>query len=66
MLPFLLGVGLRKFSIDIINAPTVQRLVRSCSLEKAEFIAERMLGCGRISEVEAFLDEQELGLAPAS
>jgi len=61
MLPFLMGVGLKKFSIDMINAPTVQRLVQSYTLEEAEEIADSMLGFGRISEVEAFLEARKLG-----
>ena len=60
MLPFLLGIGLRKFSIDIVNAPTVQRLVNTISLGEAEGIANRMLDFGRISEVEAFLIDRNL------
>ena len=60
MLPFLLGVGLRKFSIDIVNAPTVQRLVGATSIEDAEKIANHMLDLGRISEIEAYLLEQNL------
>ena len=58
MLPFLLGVGLKKFSIDIINAPKVQRLIQSYTLEEAEQIAQHMLGLGRITEVESFLDDR--------
>ncbi|QBG48737.1 phosphoenolpyruvate--protein phosphotransferase [Verrucomicrobia bacterium S94] len=60
MLPFLLGVGLRKFSIDSVHAPTVQRLVNAMDLAEAEKIANAMLNFGRISEVEAFLLEQNL------
>jgi phosphotransferase system enzyme I (PtsP) len=60
MLPFLLGIGLKKFSIDIVNAPSVQRLVKTVSLEHAEKMAETMLGFGRISEVEAFLEDHKL------
>ncbi len=60
LLPFLLGVGLRKFSIDIVNAPTVQRLVGSIRLQDAEAIANQMLDLGRISEIEAFLIDQNL------
>lgn len=60
MLPFLVGVGLRKFSIDIVNAPSVQRLVSSISIKEAEEIADCMLGLGRISEVEAFLLDRNL------
>ena len=56
MLPFLLGIGLRTFSIDILNAPAVQRLVQGTILAEAETIAGNMLAFGRISEVEAFLD----------
>ena len=60
MLPFLLGIGLRKFSIDIVNAPTVQRLVGSTSLSSAEELAKTLLKMGRISEIETFLAEREL------
>ncbi|MDF7823234.1 phosphoenolpyruvate--protein phosphotransferase [Pontiellaceae bacterium B12227] len=60
MLPFLLGVGLKKFSIDSVNAPTVQRLVNSMDIAEAERIANCMLDFGRISEVEAFLADQNL------
>ncbi len=60
MLPFLLGVGLRKFSIDIVNAPAVQRLVGATTLEEAEGIASHMLDLGRISEIEAYLIDSNL------
>ncbi|MDZ8118688.1 phosphoenolpyruvate--protein phosphotransferase [Pontiella agarivorans] len=60
MLPFLLGVGLKKFSIDSVNAPTLQRLVNELNMEEAEKIARTMLALGRISEVEAFLLERNL------
>ncbi|MEN7973097.1 MAG: phosphoenolpyruvate--protein phosphotransferase [Verrucomicrobiota bacterium] len=60
MLPFLLGVGLRKFSIDIVNAPAVQRLISTITLEEAADVAEKMLGFGRISEVDAFLLDRSL------
>lgn len=60
MLPFLVGIGLKKFSIDSINAPAVQRLVQKITLVEAQEIAENMLGFGRISEVEAFLEAQKL------
>jgi phosphotransferase system enzyme I (PtsP) len=60
MLPFLLGIGLKKFSIDIVNAPKMQRLIGSITLEKAEEMANCMLGFGRISEVEAYLAENKL------
>jgi phosphotransferase system enzyme I (PtsP) len=58
MLPFLLGIGLKKFSIDIINTPTIQPLIQTYTLEEAAEMADTMLGFGRISEVEAFLDDR--------
>ena len=61
MLPFLLGIGLRTFSIDIVNAPAVQRLVQRTTLAGAETMAGSMLGFGRISEVEDFLGSCALG-----
>lgn len=61
MLPFLLGVGIRKFSIDIVNALDMQRLVASLSIEDAKAISASMLRLGRISEVEAFLKERNIG-----
>jgi phosphotransferase system enzyme I (PtsP) len=57
MLPFLVGIGLRKFSIDIVNTPAMQRLLESLLLTEAQEIAQTMLGFGRISEVEAFLGD---------
>ena len=60
MLPFLLGTGLKQFSIDIVNAPTVQRLVEAISFEDAQKITQTMLGFGRISEVEEFLATLDL------
>jgi phosphotransferase system enzyme I (PtsP) len=63
MLPFLLGIGLRKFSIDSINAPAVQRLVNGSNVAEAREFASRMLTMGRISEIEAFM--QDWNTAPA-
>ncbi|VGO21088.1 phosphoenolpyruvate--protein phosphotransferase [Pontiella sulfatireligans] len=60
MLPFLLGVGLRNFSIDMVNAPTVQRLVSGIKIEDAEEIANSLLDFGRISEIEAYLVDHSL------
>ncbi len=65
MLKFLLGIGLRNFSIDIINAPSIQRTVQETPLAQAEKIAKTMLEFGRISEVEAFLETLKAGAAEA-
>ncbi len=60
MLPFLLGIGLKNFSIDIINAPTVQRLVNATSLKDAKVLAKDLLKFGRVSKVEAYLANSDL------
>lgn len=60
MLPFLLGVGLKKFSINMINAPAVQRMVKDITLQEAREMADCMLHFGRISEIEAYLAEYDL------
>ncbi|MCK5675486.1 MAG: phosphoenolpyruvate--protein phosphotransferase [Verrucomicrobia bacterium] len=65
MVPFLVGIGLKKFSIDIIHAPTIQRLVQAYTLEEAKEIAGKMLGFGRISEVEAFIRARKLDVPQA-
>ncbi len=66
MLPFLLGVGLKNFSIDIVNAPTVQRLVNATSLKGAKAFADALLKFGRVSKVEAYLAASDLISSPAS
>ena len=55
MIPFLLGIGLRTFSIDIRSAPSIERTIASIDLVEAEQLAIRLLTMGRISEIEAFL-----------
>lgn len=56
MLPFLMGVGLRKFSIDIHNALTLQQQVGKLSVEHCQSVANTMLSFGRIKDVEEYLD----------
>ena len=55
MIPFLLGIGLRTFSIDIRSAPSIERTIASIDLAEAEQLAIRLLTMGRISEIEDFL-----------
>ena len=55
MIPFLLGIGLRTFSIDIRSAPSIERTIASIDIAEAEQLAIRLLTMGRISEIEAFL-----------
>ncbi len=55
MLPFLIGVGLRDFSLDPRNIPGVQAFLQDLDIKKAEAQAERLLGMNRIDKVEEVL-----------
>ena len=61
MLPFLLGIGLRQFSMDPTAIPAVQRRIEGIDSELARRQAERMLGMGRLDEVQAYLRETRQG-----
>ena len=56
MIPFLLGVGIRKISLSPRQMAEIQQAVESVSMEKAVYAARQMLELSRISEVEAFLN----------
>ena len=66
MLPFLLGVGLKNFSLDIINAPAVQRMTSETSMKEARKIAKTMLSFGRISEIENFMTKRDQASLPSA
>ncbi len=55
MIPFLLGVGITKFSIAPRRMPDIQKAVEAISMQKAVYTARQMLEFSRISEVEEFL-----------
>jgi len=55
MLPFLLGIGLRSFSLDPMEIPVVQRRIGQIDLELARTQAKKMLSLGRIEEVDGYL-----------
>jgi phosphoenolpyruvate-protein kinase (PTS system EI component) len=61
MLPFLLGIGLRQFSMDPTAIPAAQRRIEGIDSELARRQAERMLGMGRLDEVQAYLRETRQG-----
>lgn len=56
MIPFLLGVGIRKVSISPRQMVEIQQAVEAVSMEKAVYAARQMLELSRISEVESFLN----------
>ena len=57
MIPFLLGVGLTKLSLPPRRIYEIQQAIGHISMEHAVYVARKMLGFSRISEVEAFLEE---------
>jgi phosphoenolpyruvate-protein kinase (PTS system EI component) len=58
LLRFLVGIGLRTFSVDMVHAPTLQRTLEQTTISETEAMAKQLLSLGRISEVEAYLERQ--------
>lgn len=54
-LPFLLGIGVRAFSVDPIYLLRTQQAITAASLSEAEVLARSMLSKSRIREIEALL-----------
>ena len=61
MLPFLLGIGLRTFSMDSMEIPVVQRRIEQIDLARAREQAERMLAFGQTGEVDRYLKTLDAG-----
>ena len=61
LIPFLLGIGIRKLSVDPRSIAMVQEVVEKTSIVEAEKIAETLLGFGRVKEVEDFLKASPMG-----
>ncbi len=56
-LPFLVGCGLREFSVVSADIPQLKRLVRFFSVSEAEKITETCLSYAKASDVKACLQE---------
>lgn len=59
MLPFLVGIGIRRLSIESRQIPRIHKALSSFSLADARSHAAHLLSLGRISEVAAALDERD-------
>jgi phosphotransferase system enzyme I (PtsP) len=57
-IPFLLGIGLRAFSVDPIYLLRTQQAIAAVSVPEAEALAQSMLSMSRISDIEALLKAQ--------
>jgi len=55
--PFLLGIGIRTFSLDARGIPVLQRRINEVSNVSCEAMAGRLLKLGRIREIEAALND---------
>jgi len=55
-IPFLLGCGITKLSIDPVYMPRVQEVVNSIDSKDAETFAQALLQCHTISECKAVID----------
>jgi len=55
MLPYLLGIGLRIFSLDPMQIPPVQRRIAEIDLDRARFFARKLLTLGRTGEIADFI-----------
>ncbi|MEN6426630.1 MAG: putative PEP-binding protein, partial [Phycisphaerales bacterium] len=53
--PFLLGIGVRAFSVDPIYLLRTQQAIDATSLPEAQAIAKEMLSKSRISDIAALL-----------
>jgi phosphotransferase system, enzyme I, PtsP len=60
MIVFLLGCGLRSFSVDARHIPRMQQVIAGTNAEDARKIAMQALRLSRVSEIEAFFESQNL------
>jgi phosphotransferase system enzyme I (PtsP) len=61
MLKFLVGIGIRKISIDPQQIPRVQAYLCSLHTEEARRHARKLLRFGTLREINAFLESEEAG-----
>ncbi len=58
MIIFLLGCGLRTFSVDARHIPALQKIIMKTHVEEARKIALQALRLSRIAEIEDFFETQ--------
>jgi len=58
MLKFLIGIGVRKISIDPQHIPRIQTFVSGLHTEEARRHARKLLRFGTLREVNAFLKQE--------
>lgn len=55
LLPFLLGIGIRRISVEARQIPDMHRAISGITMEEAERISRKVLSLGRIDAVAAAL-----------
>jgi len=63
-IPFLLGIGLRAFSVDPIYLLRTQQVITTTSLGYAQSLARSVLAQSRIGDIAALLNTQTMARAP--
>ena len=56
LMPFLLGIGIRHFSVAPRWIPRVQNIVRTINIKQADKLAQKILSKGQVKEVEELID----------
>ena len=59
-IPYLLGIGIRKFSLDSIYIPRIQKTIEATALRQAERRTGRLLRQSKISNIEKRLLKESL------
>jgi len=57
-IPFLLGIGVRAFSVDPIYLLRTQQVITTTSLGYAQSLARSVLAQSRVKDIEALLNTQ--------
>jgi len=55
MIPFLLGAGIRKLSLNPKLLPQVQRFIEGLSLKECQVHAEKLVQMASVAEIHEFL-----------
>jgi phosphotransferase system, enzyme I, PtsP len=58
-IPFLVGVGIRKFSLDARYLPKIQEAIMGLDTREAERLAGEILACSSIQSVSRFFSKRE-------
>ncbi len=58
-IPFLLGIGIRTFSVDPVFIPKIKNTISQISVKGSESYAKKLLSKNRISEIESIIYSED-------